>query len=289
MTVVVSLDVSNQKGPVRRRLWVAAVGVCGAVLAVGCAGVKPVDIPASPPELRPGMLAGYLPRAALPDSLALLPPPPVAGSALQAADDAAYAATLALKGSARWAMAQRDNTLAFPAAGDTFACTLGVPVNPELTPHLVTLLRRSYVDAGLATYAAKDHYQRKRPFAQHQTSTCVPHEDAKLSKDGSYPSGHSALGWAWGLILAEMAPERADALLARGHAFGQSRVICGAHWQSDVDQGRVVGAAALARLRADPVYQAQFALAKAEVQSARQKGLVPTADCAGEAATLKRP
>ena len=134
MTVVVSIDVPNQKSPVRRRWWVAAVGVCAGVLAVGCAGVKPVDIPASPPELRPGMLAGYLPRAALPDSLALLPPPPVAGSALQAADDAAYAATLALKGSARWAMAQRDNTLAFPAAADTFACTLGVPVNPELTP-----------------------------------------------------------------------------------------------------------------------------------------------------------
>lgn len=289
MPVTVPIEVPGHQASLPCRLASVLASVCMAALAAGCAGVKPVDMPAAPPELRPGMLAGYLPKADLPDSLALLPPPPAAGSPLQAADEVAYAATSALKGSARWAMAQRDNTLAFPAAADTFACALGVPVGPEATPNLVTLLRRSYVDAGLATYAAKDHYQRKRPFAQHQASTCVPHEDAKLVKDGSYPSGHAALGWAWGLILTEMAPDRADALLARGHAFGQSRVICGAHWQSDVDQGRVVGAAALARLRADPVYRAQFELAQGEVQLARQKGLKPAADCAAEAALLKRP
>ncbi|MBY0463405.1 MAG: phosphatase PAP2 family protein [Burkholderiales bacterium] len=289
MTVVALIDLPSHHGHVPNSLRAVAAGVCGAVLAAGCAGVPSVDIPASPPELRPGVLAGYLPRAALPDSLTLLPPPPAAGSPLQAADEAAYAATHVLKGSARWAMAQRDNNLAFPAAAGTFACTLGVPVSAESTPNLVTLLRRSYVDAGLATYAAKDHYRRKRPFDQHQAATCVPHEDAKLAKDGSYPSGHAALGWAWGLILAEMAPDRADALLARGHAFGQSRVVCGAHWQTDVDQGRVVGAAALARLRADPVYRAQFDQAKAELLAARQKGLAPAADCADEAVLLKRP
>ena len=78
-----------------------------------------------------------------------------------------------------------------------------------------------------------------------------------LAKDGSYPSGHASLGWAWGLILAEMAPERANALVARGQAFGQSRVICGVHWQSDVTQGRIIGAATVARLHADPVFRAQ--------------------------------
>jgi len=32
-------------------------------------------------EIRPGVLAGYLAKTALPDSLALLPPPPALGSA----------------------------------------------------------------------------------------------------------------------------------------------------------------------------------------------------------------
>lgn len=38
----------------------------------------------------------------------------------------------------------------------------------------------------------------------------------------------------------------------------------GAHWQSDVDAGRVVGSAAVARMHASPEFQADMAAAKAE-------------------------
>jgi acid phosphatase (class A) len=120
-------------------------------------------------------------------------------------------------------------------------------------------------------------------------TTCAPKEEAHLSKDGAYPSGHAALGWAWGLILAGLAPDKANALLQRGHAFGDSRMVCGVHWQSDIEAGRVVGAAAVARLQADPVFQAQTQLARAEIASARAKGLKSDRqDCAAEAAALKR-
>lgn len=73
-------------------------------------------------------------------------------------------------------------------------------------------------------------------------------------------------------MLTGIAPDRADALLQRDHAFGQSRVISGVHWQSDVDSGRVMGAAALARLQSDPSFSAQAALAKQEIADARAKG-----------------
>ncbi len=89
-------------------------------------------------------------------------------------------------------------------------------------------------------------------------------------------------------MLTQIAPERADALLQRGHAFGQSRVVCGAQWQSDVDQGRVMGAAAVARLQSDPVFRAQLDAARAEVVAQRAKGARPAAAaCAAEAAALK--
>lgn len=267
-----------------------AAGAHPAASPAAPAAVANNIIPAQAPELRPGVLAGYLPRAALPNSLTLLPAPPPAGSAALATDEAVYASTRALISTPRGALAAADNELGFPKAADRFACALGVAITPERTPHLVTLLRRSFVDAGLSTYAAKDHYARQRPFAKHKAATCVPHEEAKLAKDGSYPSGHAALGWAWALILAEMAPERANALLARGLAYGQSRVVCGVHWQSDVDHGRTMGAAALARLRADPVYQAQFALARQEVLDARANAWLPAAStCAAEAAALASP
>jgi acid phosphatase (class A) len=60
------------------------------------------------------------------------------------------------------------------------------------------LMRRTLADAGLATYKAKDHYKRARPFVESKAAICTPQDEAMLRKDGSYPSGHAALGWAWG-------------------------------------------------------------------------------------------
>jgi len=264
-------------------LFALTLGACSTTPAPP---VSPVEVG----EIRAGsgILNGYLDRKALPNSLALLPPPPGEGSAQAAADLDTYRATRALRGSPRWNVATQDANLRFPAAADTFACALGVPVSAEATPNLNMLLRRTLTDAGLATYAAKDHYQRTRPFVALKESTCTPAEEPALTKDGSYPSGHASLGWAWALILTEVSPERTDALLARGYAFGQSRVICGVHWQSDVVAGRVMGAAAVARLQTDPTFTAQVARAREEVAAARTRGATPGRDCAAEAAALAR-
>lgn len=228
-------------------------------------------------ELREGsgILNGYLGVGRMPDSAALLPPPPADGTAAAMADLEAYQTTRALKGTARWTQAQADNELKFPQAIHSFSCTLGVDITEAGTPHLYTLMRRTLTDAGFSTYGAKQKYQRTRPFALLEEESCVPHEEEMLRGDGSYPSGHTALGWAWGLVLTELAPERADALLQRGYDFGQSRMICGVHWQSDVDAGRVMGAAAVAKLHSDPVFLAQAKRAQAEIEAARAAGAVP--------------
>ncbi len=49
--------------------------------------------------------------------------------------------------------------------------------------------------------------------------------------DGSYPSGHTAAGWGWALAFSQINPERSNELFMCGLAFGQSRVICNAHWE----------------------------------------------------------
>ena len=262
-----------------------------ATLAVltACQTAPPPTSPEVVGEYRAGSgyLKGYLDRQQLPDSLALLPKPPTEGSAEAVADLAVYRATRALRDTPRWALATSDDNLKFPKAADTFSCALGIPISQEATPHLNMLLRRSLIDAGLSTYGAKDTYQRVRPFAALNEGSCAPAAEAALAKDGSYPSGHAALGWGWALLLAELAPDRADAVLQRGHAFGQSRVICGVHWQSDVDNGRVMGAAAIARLHADPRFTAQAALARGEIEAARAAGAAAPLNCAAEAQALK--
>jgi acid phosphatase (class A) len=277
-----------------RRLPFTMGGVITATLAgsmlAGCQSAPPLP-PTSPEvvgEFRAGSgyLRGYLDRKALPNSLALLPKPHAEGSAGQAADLAVYTATRALRGSARWDQATQDANLKFPKAASTFSCAMDMPISQEQTPHLNMLLRRTLLDAGLSTYAAKDSYNRKRPFVVRGEASCTPVEEPTLAKDGSYPSGHAALGWAWALVLSEVAPERTNAVLARGYGFGQSRVICGVHWQSDVDAGRVMGAAAVAALHSDPTFTAQLAAAKAEVADARSKNLKASGDCKAEAAAL---
>ncbi len=252
-------------------------------MLAGCACVTP---PRSPDGLsggRPGYVIGYLKPEQLPSSQTFLTPPPAAGSAALAADEEVYKMTRKLRDTPRWALAAKDADLNFPNAAATFSCALGIPISQEETPHLNMLIRRVRADASRANDKAKDLYKRKRPYVAHGDTSCTPNEK---HKDDSYPSGHSSIGWAWALVLAEIAPDRADAIFARGLAFGESRVVCGVHWKSDIEAGRIVGASTVSRLHLDPVFKAQLDLARKEVEAARAAGAKSPFDCAAEAQAL---
>lgn len=229
---------------------------------------------------------GYLQRSDLPNSLVLLGPPPEAGSAALARDEEARKATLPLRNTARWTLARTDADLAFPQAAENFSCAMGVKIDSQQTPRLYAMTQKMLSDFGLSTYGVKNKYNRVRPFVVHNEATCRADQEAILRTDGSYPSGHTAAGWGWALVFAQINPERADALLKRGIEFGQSRVICNAHWQSDVDAGRIMGAATVARLQTDPTFLADLKAAKAEVKAAKARQASPTPDCAAEATAL---
>jgi acid phosphatase (class A) len=263
------------------------LGLALALLAAGCSSTSaPSKIEAATAKPKPAAPAGYLAAADLPDSLSLIPPPPAPGSAAQARDDEAAKAAVALSGGPRWLQAVTDANLGFPAAAETFSCAMDVQINQADTPHLYTLLRRTLLDAGRSPYPTKKKYQRARPFTVNGAPLCTPAFEAALRKDGSYPSGHAAIGWGWALVLAEVAPDRADAILARGRAFTQSRVVCNVHWTSDIEEGRVMGAATFAKLQSSAEFRDDLKAAQAEVTAARAKGLRPTGDCAKEAAQL---
>jgi acid phosphatase (class A) len=242
--------------------------------------------PAQEAEVRAILAAAYLPRGGAPDSLAILPAPPAPGSAAQARDDEAARAAQTLNGSPRWALAATDADLSLPNAARAFACALGVEITEAGTPHTYTLLRRSMADVGLSTYPTKTKYQRTRPFVVTSTPTCTPDSEEFLRHDGSYPSGHSAVGWGWALVLAEAAPDRQNQILARGRAFGQSRVVCNVHWLSDTEEGRVMASATVARLHDSAEFRADMESARAEIAAVRAAGTAPAASCAVEAARL---
>jgi acid phosphatase (class A) len=230
---------------------------------------------------------GYLTPEERPDSVALIPPPPEPGSPEFAADEDIYRKSSALQGTARWQLAARDANLKFPQAASVFSCAVGIDVTATATPRLYALLQRVVIDAGQSTAKAKEKYDRDRPFEVTGDPTCVPEDESLLRGNASYPSGHASLGYVWGEVFAELLPEHAAAARARAYQFGQSRVICRVHRQSDVDAGRIVGAAVFERLHQDPEFVEDMAVARVEAKKARRHGPPAGHDCRAEAATLQ--
>jgi len=228
----------------------------------------------------------YLKDAA-PDSLAISPPPPEPGSIWAELDEAIAKQAVALRGSARYEQAARDAEMQFPESAGHFACAVGIPIDQAHTPTLYQMLRRTQIDAGYyAVRHAKDHYQRARPFMVSGEPTCTPDQEPILRSNGSYPSGHTAIGWTWALLLAEIAPERASEILNRGRSYGHSRVVCNVHWYSDVVQGQALAGSLMAGLNANAEFAADLAKAREEVAAARVLDRPLPHDCAAEAAAL---
>ena len=227
---------------------------------------------------------GYLTQAEMPDGVRLLPPPPAPGSTAHALDVELNRRTLELRDTSRWVLAAQD---AIPDPGRAFSCAAGLNISRQQSPALFDLLMRSGVDAGTVVSPVKKHYQRKRPFMLNEQPICSGGDPRSVAKDGSYPSGHTAAGWVWALILTSLIPERSDQLLARGHAYGQSRAVCNVHWQSDVIQGRVMASALFARLQANADFRADLESARREIAKISTSADSAPGKCAAETQALR--
>lgn len=257
--------------------------IISAILLIGLG--MPIFAEISGPSAPPNSLAqGYLDRAEYPDSVALVPMAPAQGTARQDIDEAFSTDTLTLQNTARFEQAQKDADLTFPQAGLNFSCALGIEISQAKTPAIYKVLIRTLTDAGLSTYEAKEKYQRHRPFMWNRAPVCTPEQIDKLRADGSYPSGHTAIGWAWALVLTEIAPDQANELLERGKDFGESRMICNVHWRQDVLAGRMMGAATVAILHSKEEFLSELETARTEYQTATK---AVAYGCAAEAEALE--
>src|ERR1700759_4548964 len=180
----------------RAFLSVGLAGVLALSLLTGCAKKnedasqsrsKLGTVPEFHPELGLGALQGYLDPKALPDSLALIPPPPLAGSAALAHDEEVAKSSFPLRNTPRFALAASDFDMKLPSLINDFSCALKAPITKENAPYLYTLMSRAFSDLAMSTYSAKNHYQRSRPFQQNHQPIAVPEARDFLEKDPSYP------------------------------------------------------------------------------------------------------
>jgi acid phosphatase (class A) len=233
-----------------RRAAAAFIAIAFVAVGGGCATSPGA---AGPPS-------SYIAGASL-DAAAFIGPAPDPAGDAQKADLAAVKAAQALKGQPRWVIAQGDDAIApYPA----FGSVLGPKFTKAATPRLAALFDVLFSDVRRLTAPAKDRFARPRPpLVDASLQTCMPLEQTK-----SYPSGHATRGWLMALVLSEMIPEKANDILARGRDYGDSRVVCAEHFPTDVQAGRLIGAAVFAAARSDPAFARDYEAARREVRAA---------------------
>ena len=165
----------------------------------------------------------------------------------------------------RWQLANADVEMSY----SRFSQAFGMEISSRTMPLLAHLLDRTEQDVQSVAFSAKSYYNRPRPYQRFQLAHVCgtdrpPAPEEPLRGGSSYPSGHTSFGWAAVLVLAEVAPERAQTLLARGHEYGESRVVCGVHYPSDIAGGELVATAVVERLHGEPEFEKDLACAKEE-------------------------
>ena len=191
----------------------------------------------------------YLTAEEVPNAVYWLPAPPAPGSSQFMYDISQY----------YWGKEQRQDTLraqkaireaAYEIADmvPLFSEAFGFEISEEKTPAIYKVVYRGVETIRLSATEPKATYMRTRPYVYFNEPTLVPQDEEELRTNGSYPSGHTIKAWGMALVLCEINPDAQDALYKLGYEWGQSRVIAGFHWQSDVDASRLLAAACYSRL-----------------------------------------
>jgi acid phosphatase (class A) len=222
---------------------------------------------ASAAKLSPAELAdepkGYLPAGAL-DSATIVAPAPAADSVEDKADVTQFRRTYANASEARWQRAFADDKSLY----DRFEKEFGLPLDRRHLPRLIRLLNRVEADVGAIVGDAKKHFARPPPFQRFALKRICgeatpPTPEPAPTNGTSYPSGHASYAWAAVLVLEEIAPERAQPLLARVADYGESRLVCGVHFPADIEAGRTL----VDKLLTVPEFRRDMVCAKTEYRA----------------------
>src|SRR5580765_1407762 len=182
----------------------------------------------------------------LPDGISLLAPPPAAGSAEEAADLASVRVVFQGRTPEELFRAKKDYSISL----FLFAPAIGTNFQSGKFPKTEALYAKVKASIGNAIDAPKNYWKRKRPYLLDPQLALVDPEPSF-----SYPSGHSARGTVYALLVAELFPEKKEGILAIGRTLGWDRVLIGKHFPTDVQAGRVLGQAIFRELSANAEFQ----------------------------------
>jgi acid phosphatase (class A) len=119
-------------------------------------------------------------------------------------------------------------------------------------------------DQHIFVTAAKNYWQELRPYDLDANIKSICGSKPGGPKN-SYPTGHGTTGYLSALVLSMMVPEK---LHARADEYGQSRVVCGDHYASDIPASKEAAEIVMGNMLGNPRFQQEFDAAKAEVRKA---------------------
>lgn len=212
--------------------------------------------------------AAFFPIDYIPDAAKYLPDPPVIGTVPFAYDVNQYITNSKKRSTNEGKSAIEDIELSIERMCTIYSPAFGKTISPTATPQIYKLINRTLLTGESACYLAKAKFVRLRPYYLFNEPPAFIHSGDPVYSEQfvstSYPSGHSCQAWLVAMLLAEINSSNAEAVLSRGYKYGQSRVITGYHWQSDVESGRLLASAIYAHLHASDEFMKMMNLARKE-------------------------
>lgn len=199
----------------------------------------------------------YLPKSGL-ESSTVLAPPPVLASGEHMADMAQVVAIHRAATSNDLQRAYSEKKFSIfnftPAIGSFFTS--------NNLPQTTAFMLRVQDEAEATTDAAKNYWKRPRPYTIDTNLA-----NGKLETSFSYPSGHSTEGTVLALVLADLIPDKKDAILAEGRDLGWHRVWIARHYPTDIHAGRVMARAIVQQMKENSDFRKDFEKARREIAS----------------------
>lgn len=194
----------------------------------------------------------------------LLPAPPADGTPVAKAEIAELHRIQKTRTRAEFALAQYDND---HEDGWYLTSLLGPKFNAAALPATAALLDDVRREAFAAGRPSKAKFHRLRPWSVDPTIVGCPHPGPAIVRT-SYPSGHSTVGFAVAVVMANVLPKHGADIMDRASQYAEERLVCGHHFRSDVEAGETLGTVVGVLLVHDPRFQPEMDKARVELTAA---------------------
>ncbi len=139
---------------------------------------------------------------------------------------------------------------------------LGPGFTPANLPLTAKFFEHLAEDASPIVGAAKNYWNRPRPFLlSSEVKSCFG-----TFTSGAYPSGHTTFAYLCAVVLAGAVPEKRAEIFERAARYGRSRMVCGVHYRSDIEAGRIAGTVIAAFAMQSPQFLKEFEEVKKEIR-----------------------